>query len=195
MKSFGGLLRAERKRAGLTLRQLAEAANLNPGYVSRLENGAVVPEAENLLKLADALAGKGDPDPANRGQYRIKLAAAAGRQPQELEKIAAIKEAFAARLKLEGLPENAIEPALKNISLKAMARVVDGEEALVLGLPGNSELAEKARSRGEEVVVIPMAEHDFRAGDRAEIRVKGVLKPEQQGQLRIIAQLIQSIVD
>jgi transcriptional regulator with XRE-family HTH domain len=191
---FGKVLAKERRRLGLSLRKLAEAASLNPGYVSRLENGAVTPEGENLLKLADALAKTADPDPAKRGPYRIKLAIAAGREPQQLEEIAAIKEAFTARLKREGLPERAIEPALKSVSLAAMARVVNGEESLMFNLSGNSELAEQARSRGEEVVIIPRAEHEFSAGDRAEIRVKDILKPEQQEQLRIIARLIKNIV-
>ena len=192
---FGEFLKKEREALEWSLRQLAEAASLNPGYVSRLENSAVVPEEKNLLKLADALAKGVDSSPETREKYRAKLATAAGRQSIDLEKGARIKEAFAARLRLEGVSEAGIESALQNVSLSTMSRVADGLEELTVGLAGDVRLAESARRRGEEVVVIPMPEHDFRAGDRAEIRVRGILKPEQQDQLRIIARLIQSIVD
>ena len=193
-ESFGMLLREEREALDWSLRRLAEEANLNPGYVSRLEYGRVVPEEKNLLQLADALAKGVDGSQETRERYRIKLANAAGRQPTDPKEVARIKEAFAAKLRLEGLPDSAIESALHSVSLMTMSRVVDGLEELMLGHAGDIQLVESARLRGEEVVVIPTAEHEFRAGDRAEIRVKGVLKPEQQDQLRIVARLIQSIV-
>jgi transcriptional regulator with XRE-family HTH domain len=191
---FGEFLKKEREALEWSLRQLAEAASLNPGYVSRLENSAVVPEEKNLLKLADALAKGVDSSPETREKYRLKLANAAGRRPTDPKEIVRIKETFAARLRLEGFPEKGIESALKSVSLMTMSRVADGLEELIVGHAGDLQLAESARRRGEEVVVVPMAEHEFRAGDRAEIRVKGVLKPEQQDQLRIIARLIKNIV-
>ena len=193
-QSFGELLREERDALKWSLRKLANAANLNPGYVSRLEKGRVIPEEKNLLQLADALAKGVDSSQETREKYRAKLANAAGRRPTDPEEVARIKEAFAARLRLKGFPDSGIESAIQSVSLMTMSRVADGFEGLTFGHAGDVQLAESARRRGEEVVVIPMAEHDFRAGDRAEIRVKGVLAPEQQEQLRLLARVVQSIV-
>jgi len=50
------LLKRERERAGLTVRQLAEAAGLVPSTVSRLETGFIAkPQPDHLQKLALAL--------------------------------------------------------------------------------------------------------------------------------------------
>lgn len=49
-------LRAARAKAGLTVRQLAEAADMTPATVSRLESGLIdSPRPEHLLRLARAL--------------------------------------------------------------------------------------------------------------------------------------------
>ena len=41
LRQLGSLLKRERERAGLTVRQLAEAAGLVPSTVSRLETGFI----------------------------------------------------------------------------------------------------------------------------------------------------------
>ena len=49
-------LRTERERAGMTVRQLAEAAGLVPSTVSRLESGLIAsPKPDHLQRLARAL--------------------------------------------------------------------------------------------------------------------------------------------
>jgi transcriptional regulator with XRE-family HTH domain len=56
LQQLGGLLKGVRERAGLTVRQLAEAAGLVPSTVSRLENGLIAtPRPEHLQRLAKAL--------------------------------------------------------------------------------------------------------------------------------------------
>ena len=42
----GPLLLECRKRAGMTQRELAEQLKIDPSYVSKIENGHVVPDAE-----------------------------------------------------------------------------------------------------------------------------------------------------
>jgi len=52
-------LRDARKRAGLTLKQLSEAAKVSKTYLSELENdeeGSKKPSADILLKVAEALS-------------------------------------------------------------------------------------------------------------------------------------------
>jgi transcriptional regulator with XRE-family HTH domain len=56
LQQLGGLLKAERERAGLTVRQLAEAAGLVASTVSRLETGFIAtPRPDHLQRLAQAL--------------------------------------------------------------------------------------------------------------------------------------------
>jgi transcriptional regulator with XRE-family HTH domain len=56
LQQLGHLLKSERERAGLTVRQLAEAAGLVPSTVSRLETSFIAtPRPDHLQKLAQAL--------------------------------------------------------------------------------------------------------------------------------------------
>lgn len=56
LKPLNELLKRERERARLTVRQLAEAAALVPSTVSRLETGFIAtPRPDHLQKLAQAL--------------------------------------------------------------------------------------------------------------------------------------------
>lgn len=53
---LGAVVRRERQRAHLTVRQLAETANLAPSSVSRIESGSIATPAPDLLqRLARAL--------------------------------------------------------------------------------------------------------------------------------------------
>jgi len=56
LQQLSALLKGERERAGLTVRQLAEAAGLVPSTVSRLESGLIAsPKPDHLQRLAQAL--------------------------------------------------------------------------------------------------------------------------------------------
>jgi transcriptional regulator with XRE-family HTH domain len=50
-KSFGRVLRAKRRRAGLTQRDLAKASKIRPETVSRLESGHGNPTLDTLMRL------------------------------------------------------------------------------------------------------------------------------------------------
>jgi transcriptional regulator with XRE-family HTH domain len=56
LQKLGSLLKRERERVGLTVRQLADTAGLVPSTVSRLETGFIAsPKPEHLQRLARAL--------------------------------------------------------------------------------------------------------------------------------------------
>src|SRR4051794_5326501 len=56
LQQLGSLIKRERERAGMTVRQLADAAGLVPSTVSRLETGFIAtPRPEHLQRLAQAL--------------------------------------------------------------------------------------------------------------------------------------------
>jgi transcriptional regulator with XRE-family HTH domain len=54
-KQIGRRIRALRKKAGLTISQLAEAADLSDNYVGFVERGVRAPRIRTLAKLASAL--------------------------------------------------------------------------------------------------------------------------------------------
>jgi transcriptional regulator with XRE-family HTH domain len=52
---LGGFLRMQRELADLSVRQLAELANVSNAYLSQVERGLYHPSAQVLKNLADAL--------------------------------------------------------------------------------------------------------------------------------------------
>ena len=54
-ESLGAVLRAERMRRGLTLRELSASARISLGYISELERGQKEASSELLAALCDAL--------------------------------------------------------------------------------------------------------------------------------------------
>ena len=78
-QSFGEYLRDLRKRAGLSQRELAEAAGIDFTYLSKIENSRVEPPAEQTLRL---LAHRVDADPDD-------LLARARKMPRDLKQLVA----------------------------------------------------------------------------------------------------------
>jgi len=54
-ETLGNRIRAAREAKGLSLRDLARRVQLDYGYLSKIENGAVSPSAEALSALAEVL--------------------------------------------------------------------------------------------------------------------------------------------
>ena len=54
-ESLGAVLRAERMRRGLTLRELSARARISLGYISELERGQKEASSELLAALCEAL--------------------------------------------------------------------------------------------------------------------------------------------
>jgi transcriptional regulator with XRE-family HTH domain len=110
---FGAHIRALRKKAGLSGRQVAEQAGLDQSYLSRLERGKegiYAPSEEKVQALARALGE--DPD---------VLLAMTGRVSQELLGVILSRPAVFAQLirQLKDAPENAI--------LRVVREVRDGD--------------------------------------------------------------------
>jgi HTH-type transcriptional regulator, competence development regulator len=78
LRAFGERLRDLRRAKGLTLRQLADATEVDFTYLSKLENGRVSysPSADMVRKLAQAL----DADP-------LELLELANKLPPELDSV------------------------------------------------------------------------------------------------------------
>lgn len=54
-RSIGGLLKARRLEMGLTLKELAERAELSAAFLSQSENGKATPSIVSLINIAKAL--------------------------------------------------------------------------------------------------------------------------------------------
>lgn len=66
-------LRAWRKRAGMSMLQLATAAGISPGYLSHIEIGRCPGTPETRAAIARALAAAGEADPAGETAHRPTL--------------------------------------------------------------------------------------------------------------------------
>lgn len=55
LESLGGFIRAQRRIAGLTLRQLADLADVSNAYLSQIERGKHEPSVRVLRQVAQAL--------------------------------------------------------------------------------------------------------------------------------------------
>ncbi len=53
--NLGNLLRRRRKEKRLTLKEVAEKADLSEGFLSQIENNVKTPSVPNLVKVCDAL--------------------------------------------------------------------------------------------------------------------------------------------
>lgn len=78
MSSFGALLTAYRRRADLSMNQLARRSGVDPSHISRLERGQRNPPQAGLLRaLMDAL----DLENAERQELALWAAGALDRVP------------------------------------------------------------------------------------------------------------------
>jgi transcriptional regulator with XRE-family HTH domain len=84
LQSLGAFIRAQRRLANLSLRQMAELAKVSNPYLSQLERGLHEPSVRVLQAIAQALdmsaeallehAGVVDPDPQPNGDASTELA-------------------------------------------------------------------------------------------------------------------------
>jgi len=121
-QKFGAKLRELRKEAGLTLRELAEKVNVNFTYLSKIENGALPPPSEKVIRqLAETLNADKD-----------ELLALAGIVPSDIAEILkdpkAIERLRAERAKKEkkvaAVSKAAMSMPKVSIPLKGLYRLV-----------------------------------------------------------------------
>ena len=198
MSNFAKALLAERKGAGLKLRQLSEASGLDSGYLSRLANGKTKqPRRATVIKIADAIARLTDRADLVATQERLRriLLQAAGLSEAPESVLEDTKRRFATRLEEEGLQPHQIEAALDRVTVTTMQRVLSGDEPIEkYPLASLHDPAAKL-NLVQEVVVLPDYGENFSAGKRAAIRVSGQLNDSQRALLASIAKLVRHVVE
>lgn len=240
---FGEVLRGMRDVRGISMRSLADSAGMDPGYLSRLENGKTgAPKLDTVKKLAAALCNEQQLEESECERLTRQLLVSANHLQTREELIDDLGDRFSARLRDEGFPEDKIDEALARVPMATMRKVLLGEENLEIGYLSNfsSNQLEARKDTGENILtfkhrsapdskkpILPAGKvsesattyldrhaEDFtahrrekrtqssqaphrtiRAGREAEIRLHRSISKEQEQQLRLIAKLINSIME
>ena len=143
-KNFGAFLRQIRltevgENVKTSLRKLAEEAEIDPAYLSRIERGEIQrPGRETIEKIAAALCRmkefqEADCEELNRklllkAKYKLSIDEL-GLKPHQ-----SIEELFAQRLRDLDVPETFILDLKEDISVHQMSKVLSGEEPLPLSI-------------------------------------------------------------
>ena len=154
-KSFGELLRKIREDLRISMRSLASAAEMDPAYLSRIENGKTgAPKQETVARLADALCKEHQLEQVDCERLTRQLLVAADHLQEGEELINDLSDRFSDRLRDEGFPEERIDEAVARVPLATMRKVLLGEEKLEIGYWPEFPVEEmQARiDAGEEVI-------------------------------------------
>ena len=143
-KNFGAFLRQIRlteirESVKISLRKLAEEAELDPAYLSRIERGEIQrPGRETIEKIAAALCRmkefqEADCEELNRqllrkAKYKLSIDEL-GLKPHQ-----SIEELFVQRLRDLDVPETFIHDLKEGVSVHQMSKVLSGEEPLPLSI-------------------------------------------------------------
>ena len=219
--NFGAFLRQIRlteirESVKTSLRKLAEEAELDPAYLSRIERGEIQrPGRETIEKIAAALCRIKELQEADCEELNRQLLIKAKYKLSIDELGLSIEDLFAQRLRDGGVAEPFVLEAKKNVSPHQMTKVLSGE------LPININNIDGASNKiSPDFSSIPVEDSDsdyinkisnfiirdapqrsqrveerkFRAGARAFIQVDGELTTSQEEQIRALTALLRSIL-
>ena len=169
-KSFGAFLREVRESSKISLRKLAEEAELDPAYLSRIERGKIQrPGREIIETIAAALCRKKELQEVEceelnrqlllKAKYRLSDADLLGLKPDQS---ITTEELFAQRLRDKGVPEPFVLDAKKKVPLHLMSKVLSGEEPLHIKKINetSSKQIDHQKSLGEKVIELNLSQ-DF----------------------------------
>ncbi len=247
-KSFGEAFREFRESMGISMRSLANEAEMDPAYLSRLENGKTgAPKNDTVIRLAQAFCAVQALDQRECDDLTRHLMVAAGHLQDREELIDDLTDRFRAKLAKAGLTEPSIDDALAKVPLATMREVLLGQEPLEIGLKDQyspNEICKRWHSgeevfeiSGENALSIPSLSEEqapnesaldyldrhadkfksrgnfkegfksrasgpnqrtdkvIAAGNDVEIRISRPVSKQQMQQLRLIAKLIDSIME
>lgn len=154
-QSFGELLREIRRNRRITMRTLASSADMDPAYLSRIENGKTgAPKRETVERLAQALCEEQLLEQGECDELTRQLLVSAGHLQGRKELIDDLSDRFSSRLRDEGFPEENIDEALAKVPLATMRKVLLGEEKLEIGYQAEfpPEEVKARKDAGEDVL-------------------------------------------
>lgn len=192
--AFNDLVRTERERAGLSLRELAQRCGINPGSLSRIEAGQTTPRVGTAIQLAEGIAAARGNDPGLKDRLILRLVQGTGRVPAGEASPQTIRTRFRERLKGEGLDEARIEQTMQAVDLGTMLRVVRGEEPLEIRHASELSRPGHGINLDQQVVMLGDEPLTFPAGDRASIRIAGTLSAKQRHQVKLLSEMLRSVL-
>ncbi len=146
------------------MRLLAVSAEMDPAYLSRMENGkSGTPKEETVERLADALCEAKQLPPAEARTVKTLLLRAAGHTPHDPQsQIDELTTGFRVRLQALGFSPEKIDLALSQVALPTIQKILRGEvrlEEVLIGKFSPAEI-EALRQAGEQAI-----EQGFSTGD------------------------------
>jgi transcriptional regulator with XRE-family HTH domain len=137
-RRIGYKIKEVRKQAGLTLKQLADATELTPGTLSKIENGLTKPSITTLEMLADSLKVDIGYLFKNEGEKSYAISRKGSRKSIDSGK------GYTVELIVEGMENPFMEPAIVTLKEKHPEEEVDlavhdGQEFMYV-LEGKVEL-------------------------------------------------------
>ena len=190
--NLGKALSTLRKQHELSLLDIKKAGGPDPSYTSRIERGKINPKAANVAKLARAIAAANGWRLEKLWELMDQLFEAAGFATPEKPAEKVIRRKFRDLLAKRQLDDEQIEATMAQASVVGMLQVLEDDDVLeiraVQDFAGISKLH-------RETIVLPDKKHAFPAGHRATLHVTGDLAPAQREQLKLVAKLVEKIID
>jgi transcriptional regulator with XRE-family HTH domain len=143
-KQIGNRIKELRKEAGLTLKQLAKATELSAPLISKIENGLAMPSLPTLRLIADALKVNPGYFFRDEDQRGYVISRQGNRKIVVSERGPARKISYELELLAEGMENPFMEPAIVTLMGKEQGKEVElathaGQESLYV-IEGRMEL-------------------------------------------------------
>jgi transcriptional regulator with XRE-family HTH domain len=188
---LGKRLRKIREESALSLLDINKAGGPDPSYINRVEHGKINPRADNVAKLARAIAAANGWPLEKLWEVMDQLFEAAGFATPDKPDEEVIRREFRELLRARQLDEAQVEAAMAQVPALSMLQVLEGDDFLEIrpaqDFPRSSKLH-------RETIILPDKKHAFPAGPRATLHVTGDLSSAKREQLKILARLVEKMI-
>jgi len=162
-RRIGNRVREMRKQAGLTLQQLADATELTPGTLSKIENGLTKPSITTLEMLADSLRVDIGYLFKAEEEKRYVISRKGSRKVSYSERGSTGKTTYEVESLTEGMENPFMEPIIATLLAredKDFSAIAHGGQELMYVLEGKVEL-----TLGEKKIILRKGDAAYWGGD------------------------------
>jgi len=162
-RRIGSKIKEIRKESGLTLKQLADATELSPALLSRVENGLAMPSIPTLQMIADSLKIDIGYLFKSEGEKRYVISRKGSRKVSYSERGSTGKTTYEVELLAEGMENPFMEPIIATLLARDdedFSAVSHGGQEVMYVLEGSVEL-----TLGEKKVVLRKGDAAYWDGD------------------------------
>jgi len=162
-RRIGNRVREIRKQAGLTLKQLADATELTPGTLSKIENGLTKPSITTLQMIANSLKVDIGYLFKSEGEKRYVISRKGTRKVSYSERGSTGKPTYKVELLAEGMENPFMEPIIATLLAREeedFSAIAHGGQELMYVLEGKVEL-----TLGEKKIILRKGDAAYWDGD------------------------------